>query len=142
VKDEAVAMRVVALDHVVIYSANVDQTIDFYTTVLGMKHVVFDSTFHALHFGEQKINIHDASAPFSPHAARTDAGGLDLCLLTDTPIFQVVEHLRAHNVRIIEGPCEQVGAQGPIMSIYFNDPDGNLIEVASYTGLSAKSTMV
>lgn len=132
-------MRLVALDHVVIYSANIDRTIDFYTTVLGMKHAVFDSAFHALHFGEQKINIHDASTPFTPHAARTNAGGLDLCLLTDMPLLEVVEHLRAHSARIIEDPREQVGARGSMISVYFNDPDGNLIEVATYTDLSGRS---
>lgn len=33
-------------------------------------------------------------------------------------------------MEIIEGPVLRTGATGPIMSVYFRDPDGNLIEVA------------
>ena len=36
------------------------------------------------------------------------------------------------NVEIVEGPVEKTGAQGAMMSVYFNDPDGNLIEISSY----------
>ncbi len=125
-------MRVLRLDHVVIYAADVDRTIDFYTSVLGMTHVVFDDTYHALHFGEQKINLHDASRPFTPHAQRPATGGFDVCLLTDTPMPDVVAHLRAHHVEIVEGPCRQTGAMGPMISVYINDPDGNLLEIAGY----------
>ncbi len=31
-----------------------------------------------------------------------------------------------------EGPVPKTGATGPITSVYFRDPDGNLIEVANY----------
>ena len=39
-------------------------------------------------------------------------------------------HLQQESVEIIEGPVLRTGATGPIMSVYFRDPDGNLIEVA------------
>jgi catechol 2,3-dioxygenase-like lactoylglutathione lyase family enzyme len=35
-------------------------------------------------------------------------------------------------VAIIEGPVPRTGARGPMMSVYFCDPDGNLIEVLKY----------
>lgn len=54
------SVRLTGLDHIVIYAADLDRTINFYTTVLGMTHVVFDDEYHALRFGEQKINLHDA----------------------------------------------------------------------------------
>jgi len=44
----------------------------------------------------------------------------------------IVTHLRKHDVEIIEGPVHRTGAKGSIMSVYFRDPDLNLIEVATY----------
>jgi len=35
-------------------------------------------------------------------------------------------------VDIVEGPVGRVGALGPMTSVYFRDPDGNLLEVATY----------
>jgi catechol 2,3-dioxygenase-like lactoylglutathione lyase family enzyme len=35
-------------------------------------------------------------------------------------------------VNIEAGPVPRTGALGPIQSVYFRDPDGNLIEVSNY----------
>lgn len=85
----------------------------------------------ALHFGRQKINLHLAGHEFEPKAERPVPGSGDLCFLTDTPIDDVVAHLNARNVDIIEGPVARTGAVGALRSVYFRDPDGNLIEVAN-----------
>ena len=45
---------------------------------------------------------------------------------------QVVEHLNSLLVPILEGPVARTGAVGPIQSVYFRDPDANLIEVSVY----------
>ena len=34
-------------------------------------------------------------------------------------------------IELIEGPVERTGAAGPLRSIYFRDPDGNLIELSN-----------
>ncbi len=103
-----------------------------------MTHVVFENRYDAVSFGNQKINIHSASAPFRPHADRPAPGGFDVCLLTTTPIPDVLAHLRSHSVAVVEGPCPQTGAKGQMMSVYVNDPDGNLIEIANYNTPSAR----
>jgi catechol 2,3-dioxygenase-like lactoylglutathione lyase family enzyme len=47
------------------------------------------------------------------------------------PLADVQSHLAVCGVTVIEGPVRRTGASGPILSVYFRDPDGNLIEVAN-----------
>ena len=44
----------------------------------------------------------------------------------------MIEDLAAHGIPVEEGPVERTGATGPILSVYFRDPDQNLIEVSTY----------
>ncbi len=127
-------MRIEVLDHLVLTVADIDRTRDFYERVLGMEPVVFGEGRHALAFGTQKINLHEAGREFEPKAATPTPGSADLCFLTNSSVAEVVEHLEANSVEIIEGPVRRTGATGPITSVYFRDPDGNLIEVSSRLG--------
>ncbi len=127
-------MRIEVLDHLVLTVADIDRTRDFYERVLGMEPVVFGEGRHALTFGTQKLNLHEAGQEFEPKAAATTPGSADLCLLTNSSVAEVVEHLEANSVEIIEGPVRRMGATGPITSVYFRDPDGNLIEVSGRLG--------
>jgi catechol 2,3-dioxygenase-like lactoylglutathione lyase family enzyme len=91
----------------------------------------FEGGRRALDFGRQKINLHQAGHEFEPKAAAPAPGCLDVCFITTTPIAEVIAHLVREGVAILEGPVERTGAQGPLLSVYFLDPDGNLIEVAN-----------
>lgn len=97
-----------------------------------MNLIVFGGGRKALSFGQEKINLHEAGSEFKPHAANPTPGSADLCFITSTPVVEFAEHLRRNDVEIIEGPVEKSGAFGPIQSVYFRDPDGNLIEVSNY----------
>ncbi|MHA1529215.1 MAG: VOC family protein [Alphaproteobacteria bacterium] len=119
------------IDHFVLTAADVDATIDFYTRVLGMTAETFGDGRRALAFGSQKINLHQAGAEFEPKARLATPGSADFCLLSDVPVAEVAEHLAAEGVEIIEGPVAKTGAAGPLLSIYFRDPDGNLVEVSN-----------
>ncbi len=123
------------LDHLVLSVVDMDATCDFYRRVLGMTPETFeaaDGPRRALVFGGQKINLHQAGNEFEPKAAMAVPGSADICLITETPPAEVIRHLRECAVEVIEGPVARTGAMGKIISVYFRDPDGNLIEVASY----------
>jgi catechol 2,3-dioxygenase-like lactoylglutathione lyase family enzyme len=120
------------LDHLVLTVADIERTVAFYTKVLGMRAETFGDGRRALHFGPNKINLHLAGREFEPKAARPTAGSGDFCLVSAVPIDDVVAHLEACDVPIEEGPVPRMGAQGPITSVYFRDPDDNLIEVSTY----------
>jgi len=125
-------MKIERLDHWVLTVRDIDATVAFYERVLGMRAITFGKGRRALAFGEQKINLHPAEAPLRPHAARPTPGSGDLCLVTRTPIEDVIAELENAGVAIEEGPVPRTGALGPIASVYFRDPDGNLIEVSYY----------
>ena len=97
-----------------------------------MQPVSFGANRRALAFGQQKINLHPADAPLRPHAAHPTPGSADLCLVTSTPLVEVIAHLEKAGVAIEEGPVPRTGALGAITSVYFRDPDANLIEVSNY----------
>ncbi len=125
------ALKVEALDHLVLTVRNVGATVDFYTRVLGMRLEVFGEGRKALKFGSQKINLHQAGAEFEPKAEHPLPGSADLCFLTDADIEHWKHHLGGCGVTIEEGPVPRTGATGPLTSIYLRDPDGNLIEVST-----------
>lgn len=120
------------LDHFVLTVRDIDASCAFYSRVLGMERVEFAGGRVALAFGAQKINLHPAGNEYDPKAAEPVPGAGDVCFIAATPIPDVVAHLHAEGVEIIEGPAPKSGALGPITSVYFRDPDGNLIEVSNY----------
>ena len=125
-------MKIDRLDHFVITVKDIDATIAFYEKVLGMQAVTFAGGRRALSFGQSKINLHDAAKPFVPHARQPLPGTADVCFITMTPIAEVIAHLKQCGIAIEQGPVPKTGALGPITSVYFRDPDGNLIEVSNY----------
>jgi catechol 2,3-dioxygenase-like lactoylglutathione lyase family enzyme len=125
-------LQVDRLDHLVLTVASVEASCEFYARILGMSVVRFGKGRTALAFGAQKINLHQAGNEFVPHAQHPVPGSADLCLVTRTPLEQAMAHVRSHGVNILEGPVDRTGATGAIRSIYFRDPDGNLIEVSNY----------
>jgi catechol 2,3-dioxygenase-like lactoylglutathione lyase family enzyme len=119
------------LDHLVLTVANIDATVAFYTSALGMKLLTFDGR-KALRFGEQKINLHQAGNEFEPKAAHPTPGSADLCFISKTSLEDVISHLISRGYVIELGPVERTGAVGSLHSIYLRDPDSNLIEISNY----------
>ena len=120
------------LDHMVLTVADIDRTCEFYGRVLGMHRQEFGEGRTCLVFGRQKINLHLIGKEVEPKASAAGPGTGDICLITMSSLEDVEEILKANQVEILDGPVPRTGALGPIISYYFRDPDGNLIEISRY----------
>lgn len=124
-------LQVTRLDHLVLTVRNIDESASFYESALGMEKVYFGNGRLALKFGDQKINLHEHGNEFEPKAQRPSPGSADLCFITPSPLEHAMAHIEECGIEIITGPIERNGANSPILSFYFRDPDNNLIEVAN-----------
>ena len=125
-------MSILGIDHLVLTVADIEATCAFYDRFLGVRRVRFGGGRSALQLGDQKINLHEVGNEFEPKAARALPGSGDLCLVADDPVEELAANLASAGVPIEAGPTSRTGARGPIRSIHFRDPDGNLVEVANY----------
>lgn len=129
-----------AIDHVVLNVRDVEATVAWYERVVGMTRQNFrfvdgKPTRVALVFGAQKINVRPISIDKSSWFTADNAtpGSEDLCFLTDAEPDRVIAHLRTCGVPVERGPVRTDGARGELRSVYCRDPDGNLIEIGSYS---------
>ncbi len=125
-------MKIDSIDHVVFTVKDIEATCDFYSKVLGMEIVTFGQGRKALAFGSQKINLQQLGRESTLIAQKPTSGSADICFVTSVPLSEVVAHLSSFGVKLIGGPVERDGARGLMMSVYFRDPDLNLIEVSNY----------
>lgn len=125
-------MEIQNIDHIVLTVTDIDTTVEFYTQILGFQAITFGEGRKALTFGNQKINLHQKGHEFEPKAKKPTCGSADLCFIAKTNINEVMQELKQKNIPIIEGVVERTGAMGKIRSVYFRDPDMNLIEVSNY----------
>ena len=125
-------MNLSGIDHIVITVHDIDATVRFYESVLGMVKEEFGEGRIALKFGNQKINLHQYGNEFEPKAETPKPGSQDLCFIAETGLEEAMEHVIRHGAAILEGPVRRTGATGPLLSFYFRDPDGNLIEIANH----------
>jgi len=120
------------IDHIVLTVIDIKKTCNFYSEVLGMEKIKFGNNRKALKFNNQKINLHEYGDEFEPKADIPTPGSVDICFITSTPLIEAIDHITSMGVDIIDGPVERAGANGKVNSIYFKDPDGNLIELSNY----------
>jgi catechol 2,3-dioxygenase-like lactoylglutathione lyase family enzyme len=125
-------------DHLVLVTRDVEANVAFYSMVLGAEVEELEAwrsgqaEYPILHFGDWKINVHPRAADLRPVALQRVPGSLDVCFSSSETIEEVLEHLESCKVPIEFGPIKQTGAQGDGTSVYFRDPDGNLLELISY----------
>lgn len=120
-----------SLDHLVLTVASIPRTLAFYERTLGLVQREFKPGRFALHFGNQKINLHEVGTVVDANVRHATPGSADLCFLTRTDLEAVMAHLRTVGVEVVQGPVGATGARARLRSIYFYDPDENLVEVAN-----------
>jgi catechol 2,3-dioxygenase-like lactoylglutathione lyase family enzyme len=125
-------MKIDSIDHVVFTVKDIEATCEFYLKVLGMEIVAFGRGRKALAFGSQKINLQQLGRESTLIAENPTSGSADICFITSVPLSDVIAHLNSCGVNLTGGPVERDGARGLMMSVYFRDPDLNLIEVSNY----------
>jgi catechol 2,3-dioxygenase-like lactoylglutathione lyase family enzyme len=125
-------MKIDGFDHVVLTVKDIEATCRFYVKVLGMEIVTFGENRKALSFGSQKINLQQLGRESTLRAEVPTPGSADVCFITSVSPSDVIAHLNFCGVNPIAGPVERNGARGLMMSVYFHDPDMNLIEVSHY----------
>jgi len=125
-------VKIDSIDHVVFTVKDIEATCEFYTKVLGMEVVTFGEGRKALSFGSQKINLQRVGRESTLIAEKPTSGSADVCFVTSVSLSDVISHLKSCGVKLIAGPVERNGARGMMTSVYFRDPDKNLIEVSNY----------
>ena len=124
-------MEYLGIDHIVLTVYSIQRSIEFYCAVLGMEEIAFGKGRKAIRCGNQKLNLHEVGKEIEPKALRPLPGSADICVIATTPLKEVLKRLSLHQVHVLEGPVERTGAKGKILSIYFRDPDQNLLEISN-----------
>ena len=135
-------MSVCALDHIVLNVADVERSLNFYEQALGLGAERVEA-WRRHEIGFPSVRISPSTLIDLVSAPRTEAelGQENLahfCLVTDSPnLDDAIKSLAAAGVEVETGPATRWGARGAALSIYFRDPDHNLIELRTYAGQTA-----
>jgi catechol 2,3-dioxygenase-like lactoylglutathione lyase family enzyme len=130
-------MQISALDHIVLNVQDVERSLEFYTGCLGLTAERVDGWRQGeLPFPSVRVNegiLIDLVKANGAAVGSTTPNLAHFCLVTeDTDLNDIASQLTRAGLSIEEGPAIRSGARGDALSIYFRDPDGNLIEVRTY----------
>ena len=131
-------MSIRGFDHWAITVADIGRSIDFYRGVLGCE-ILYEDAWRqgklpivSIRIGANVINVHERGKELQPHAGQPTPGSGDFCMRWDAPLDDAVSLLESKGVAVIEGPVTRPTADGALgKSIYFRDPDDNLLELLS-----------
>ncbi|HZO30118.1 MAG TPA: VOC family protein [Chloroflexota bacterium] len=131
-------VRISALDHIVLNVADVERSLAFYSELLGLP----AERVEAWRRGELRfpsVRVNEATIIDLVHApaesGKTRLNLAHFCLVTDEADLNAVkDQLESVGITTEVGPAVRSGARGNALSIYFRDPDDNLIELRTYAG--------
>lgn len=133
------------MDHIVLNVADVEKMITFYTDVLQLApERLQEYRAGTVPFPSVRINPDTIIDLFpkrmwqknAPHGQGWEHLN-HFCLSMGKETWdEILERLKANAIAIEEGPVPHWGAHGTGISIYFRDPEGNLIEARYYNHLN------
>ncbi len=135
---------ILGIDHVAFAAHDLEATCAFYDRLFGTRtHLDYapngKSLVRQIALGGALLSIHQAGNGHELVARHPTVGGADICLRWSGSIESAMELLRAHEITIIDGPSRRRTADGlAALSIYFRDPDGNLLELMASEGNRAE----
>jgi catechol 2,3-dioxygenase-like lactoylglutathione lyase family enzyme len=122
-------VRVIGLDHLVLNVADVERSLEWYTTVLGLEAERVDEWRRGeVLFPSVRI---DASTIIDLLAAERTGENLDhVCLEIEPTDLDAL--LASGGFDVVRGPALLFGARGEGRGVYVYDPDGNIVELRQY----------
>lgn len=129
------------MDHIVVNVVDIDKMLHFYTQVLqlpGERLAEFKA--QDVHFPSVRLSKDTIIDLFPKQLwGKTNPDEVcrpnlnHFCLSTDKDSWEELrERLQRHGVEIDDGPTKRWGAHGTGISLYFRDPEGNVIETRYY----------
>ena len=137
-------LKIATMDHIVLNVSNIDRSLHFYGDILGLTPERVDE-YRAGSIGFPSVRVNEHTIiDLNPPERQTKAAGEDyaqnlnhLCLCTeDEDMDAVAEYLKSNGLEIETGPIKRWGARGNGTSVYFRDPDHNLVEVRTYASVA------
>lgn len=125
-------MRVIGFDHLVLNVADVERSLAWYCDELGLEPVRVEEWRRGeVMFPSVRIDAHTIVDLLA--VERTGANVDHLCLVIEpTDLTELAASGRFDLVG--DGPVDGLfGAQGLATSLYVHDPDGNVVELRSYS---------
>ena len=135
--------HVLGIDHVAFAATDLEATCAFYDRLFGARtHLDYAPDGRSLvrqtAVGGALLSVHQAGNGLELVARNPTVGGADLCLRWSGSIKSAADLLREHGLPIIDGPSRRRTTDGlPALSIYFRDPDRNLLQLTATDGTAA-----
>jgi len=127
--------RISGIDHIAITVSDLEAACRFYDRLFGAQTQVNYAPqgkplVRQIALGGALLSVHQAGNGIELVARKPTIGSADICFRWDGGIASAVALLSERGVEIIEGPVPRHTADGsPSQSVYFRDPDANLIEL-------------
>lgn len=123
------------LDHIVLRVSDLERSMRFYEQVLGCQLAKRRDDLGLVHLraGASMLDLVDVQGSIGRAggpAATGEGRNVDHFCLRIEPFdeAQILAHLASHGV-VAENAVQRFGAEGTGPSLYFNDPDGNQVEL-------------
>ncbi len=131
-------VKITEMDHIVLRSRDVEESLRFYTEVLGLQaERVEQWRAGEVRFPSARLNADTIIDFFASENMPEDKDGPrnqdHYCMVIDQmDMDELKAHMEAIGVEIQTGPGKRWGSHGDGISLYIYDPDDNVVELRHY----------